>query len=459
MRRLSLDVRGLLPTAKEAQAFLADQAPSKRAKLIDRFLASPEYARAWGLKMADLLRINREVLSPEQATAYSQWVFESVKANMPYDRFVTELLTASGSTSEVQPANFFRVTSDTKTVTETVAQVFMGARIMCAQCHNHPYESWTQDHYYQMASAFHEVDRNIAGGSKKKKLPAPGSTVTIGRTPGRAMSNPRTGIEQKPWPTDVVRTGDEDRRVAFATWLTSTNNKDFARVAVNRIWSHLMGRGLVEPVDDFRSSNPAVNIEVLDALAADFVTAGFDRKHIIRVILNSQTYQRGTETNKFNETDQALFSHARVRLLSAEQLQDAITRLCEGDDGAEQPASRYMTQQPYPHLTTFLKAFGQPERKTACACERREEASLDQALQLMNSALIRDKVARAGKRFGALPDNELAEQLYLSAFSRLPGPRERTAIQQHLESVDDRGHAIEDIVWALINTNEFMFQH
>ncbi|MDA1049691.1 MAG: DUF1549 and DUF1553 domain-containing protein [Planctomycetota bacterium] len=494
LRRLSLDVRGLLPTAEEAKAFLADDTSDKRQKLIDQFLDAPEYARSWGLKMADLLRINREVLSPDQATAYSQWVSKSVETNMPYDRFAAELLTASGSTSQVPPANFFRVTSDTKMVTETVAQVFMGSRIMCAQCHNHPYESWTQDNYYQMASAFHEVDRNLSDESKKKELPAPGSEVTISRTPGRAMSNPRTGIEQKPWPTHVIRSVDEDKRVAFVQWLTSADNTYFARVAVNRIWSHLIGRGLVEPVDDFRSSNPPVNVELLDALANDFAASGFDRKHILRVILNSQTYQRSSDTNKFNETDEELFSHARVRLLSAEQMQDAITRLCDGGDqfakfeqelaAAEVELNRgdlddatreekektraaarqrfesyYMTQQPYPHLTTFLKAFGQPERKTACECERREEASLDQALQLMNSGLIRDNVNRARERLQTLPDHQLVEQLYSSAFSRAPRPQERMAVLSHLESAEDRGQAIENVVWALINTNEFMFQH
>ena len=492
LRRLSLDVRGLLPTPNEVTEFLADDACDKREKLIERFLDSPEYARFWGLKMADLLRINQTVLSPEQATAYSRWVFESIETNEPYDQFVTKLLTAAGDTSEVQPANFFRVTSDTKMVTESVAQVFMGSRIMCAQCHNHPYESWTQDNYYQIASAFHEIERTLGG--EKKKLPAPGSDVTIGLMPGRAMSNPRTGIEQPPWPTNVHRSPEEDNRVAFVRWLTSPDNAYFARVAVNRIWSHLMGRGLVEPVDDFRSSNPPVNVELLDALAQDFAKSGFDRKEITRTILNSQTYQRSSDAIKFNETDDELFSHVRVRLLSAEQLQDAITRFCDGDDrfqqleqeladakielarddldaatreeavkghdaARQQLSSYYMTQQPYPHLTTFLRAFGQPERVTACVCERRSEASLDQTLQLMNSELVRKLVKRAQVRLAPLLDEELAEQVYLSALGRPSREQERTEIRKHLEAADNRGEAIEDLVWALVNTNEFMFQH
>ncbi|MDG2384750.1 MAG: DUF1549 and DUF1553 domain-containing protein [Pirellulaceae bacterium] len=490
LRRVSLDIRGLLPTVAEARTFLSDKNPHKRSTLIDRWLESPEYASHWSLRMADLLRINRESLSKDRATAYSSWVADSIADNMPYDRFVRELLTASGTTSEVPAANFYRVAPETKQVSESVAQIFMGSRIMCAQCHNHPYESWTQDNYYQIASAFHEVDRSV--DDPKKKLPAPDNEVTVGLTTGRRLSNPRTGIEQKPWPTELERQENEDSRIAFANWLTSSDNPYFARVAVNRIWSQLMGRGIVEPIDDFRSSNPAANDQLLDALAADFINAGFDRKHIIRKILNSQTYQRKSETTPFNKSDETLFSHARIRLLSAEAIQDAIRRLCEGATAWEQLTAKvnaietslpkddsdasselrtelnkakqkragyFMTQQPYPHLTTFLKAFGQPERKTACACERRDEVSLDQALQLMNSPLIRQQVNHARQRFGQMSDQELTDQLYLSAFSRFPKPQEVQAILDHLEATHDREQAIEDIVWALINTNEFLFQH
>ena len=490
LRRLSIDVRGLLPTAEEARDFLKDTSASKRAAIIDRYLDSPEYARFWSLRMADLLRISQDSLSPERAAAYSDWVFQSVESNVPYDQFVSELLTASGKTSQIQAANFFRVTSDTKQVGETVAQVFMGSRIMCAQCHNHPYESWTQDNYYQIGAAFHEVDRKPTDGKKADNE----KEIEVSLTLGRAMSNPRTGVEQKPWPIDVERAANEDKRIAFARWLTSGDNSYFSRVAVNRIWAHLMGRGIVEPIDDFRSSNPPVNSELLNALASDFVDSGFDRKHLIRTILNSSTYQRGSRANEFNATDEKLFSRARIRLISAERIQDAVTRLCDGedrlgkwqavidaaqsqladpdidaefrdevkkkrDDARKKMDSYFMTQQPYPHLTPFLKAFGQPERKTACACERREEVSLDQALQLMNSDLIRERVAAARVNFEMLSDNELAERLYLNAFTRLPSASERATVAEHLNASKDRGQAIEDLVWALINTNEFLFQH
>ena len=517
LRRVSLDVRGLLPTVAETKEFLADQSPTKRAALIERLLNSPEYARFWGLRLSDLLRINKDKLAPDRAAAYSRWVFDSVERNVPYDRFVTELLTAKGDTADAPAANFFRTTSDTKMVTETVAQLFMGSRVLCAQCHNHPYESWTQDNYYQIGAAFHELDRTVIPNEmaksddpkrkgKKKKEPRD-EDMMIALSPGRTMTNPRTGILQKPWPTDVERAKDEDKRLAFARWLTSRDNPFFARVAVNRMWAALLGRGLVEPIDDFRSSNPAVNVELLDALAKEFIESGFDRKHVLRRILNSRTYQRSSNTNRFNETDELLNSHARTRMLTAEQMQDAVRRLCDGpeclpelqaemlateeklqaalkehadeqaapvleatkrrDEARSRVDGYYMTQQPYPHLTSFLTAFGQPPRETACACERREEANLDQALQLMNSDLIRDQVAHAAGRFeqkfvgvaGKPPNDTLIRDLYLAAFCREPREVELAKLIAHLEAGPNRRQAIEDLIWAVINTNEFMFQH
>ncbi len=510
IRRLSLDVRGLLPTVDETKTFLADNRNDKRAQLIDQFLQSPAYAAYWSLRMADLLRINHDKLSPENAADFSRWVRETVNQNLPYDKFVTQLLTATGRTSEVKPANFFRVTDDTKMVAETVTQLFMGSRIMCAQCHNHPYERWTQDNYYQIAAAFHQIDRvPLADGQplgKKGRTDKKVADQRIAPTADGHMSNPRTGIVQQPWPTNVDRSAGEDRRLAFANWLTEKGNPYFARVAANRIWAQLFGKGLVEPIDDFRSSNPSVNTELLDALAIEFEESDFDRKHVLRLILNSHTWQRSSETNDFNETDDTLFSHSRIRLLSAEQIQDAITRLCDHryeetsaeivalalqleklknaadpaptteaqtEDAAEKlgavqkelSAARqrlqdyFMTQQHYPHLTPFLKAFGQPERKTACACERRDEVSLDQALQLMNSPLIREKVAHGANRLQELPDDQLIQELYLAAFARVPLDTEKETVTGFIGAAANRRQAIEDVVWSIINTNEFMFQH
>ena len=511
IRRVSLDVRGLLPTLDETTAFVADPSPTRRAVLIDRYLDSPEYAGFWGLRLADLLRISKDKLSPDRAAAYSRWVAQSLARNEPYDQFVSALLTSSGDTDDHPAANFFRTTSDTKTVTETVAQLFMGSRVMCAQCHNHPYESWTQDNYYQIAAAFHEVERKVIpsdpkqepskGKKKRKKGDTKDEEMVIDLSPGRTMSNPRTGVVQKPWPTDVIREQDEDKRRGFARWLTARENPFFARVAANRMWAALFGRGLVEPIDDFRSSNPSVNVELLDTLAQEFADSGFDRKSLLRKILNSRTYQLSSETNRFNESDDLLNSHFRTRLLTAEQMQDAVRRLCDGperllelqtelkvaeanlqsviaehpdeqsapvveatrkrDEARTRGDSYYMTQQPYPYLTSFLTAFGQPPRETACACERREEANLDQALQMMNSELIRGQVAHAAGRFERQKksNEDLIRDLYLAAFSRLPREVEVTKLTAHLANSSNRQQSIEDVIWALMNTNEFMFQH
>ncbi len=510
-RRLSLDVRGLLPTVAETEEFLADRGANKRSAWIDRFLESPEHARFWGLRLSDLLRINRQKLSEERAGAYSRWVFDSFANNQPYNEFVRELLTSGGNTDEHPAANFFRVTGDTNTVTETVAQLFLGSRVLCAQCHNHPYESWTQDNYYQIGAAFHELDRKaikvdgmeeVANGKRKKKKSndSRDAEMVIAVTAGRSLANPRTGVVQKPWPTDVERGKDEDKRRAFAEWLTAAGNPYFARVEVNRIWAHLLGRGLVEPIDDFRSSNPAVNVELLDTLAEDFVKAGFDRRHTLRVILNSRTYQRASQTNDSNTDDDILCSHARTRMLSAEQMQDAITRVCAGTEGLEKikaelaateanleslrlidgereesPAiaaavkqrdgsqarldGYFMTQQPFPLQTSFLAAFGQPPRETACACERRSDTNLDQALQLMNSGLIRSQIQQGAVRLERLGNEALLDELYVAAVCRPPTGKERARLLGYLQASQDRRQAIEDVVWAVLNTNEFMFQH
>jgi hypothetical protein len=224
---------------------------------------------------------------------------------------------------------------------------------------------------------------------------------------------------------------------------------------VNRIWANLFGHGLVEPIDDFRSSNPAVNNKLLNELAAEFAKSGFDRRHLLRLILNSHTYQRSDKTNEFNATDESLGSHTIVRLLSAEQIQDAVQMLCNGPTDLKD----LMTQQSYPHLTSFLKAFGQPERKTACACERRDEVSLDQALQMMNSRLVRDRVSIGARRFAKEADETVAEAIYLAAYSRRPTDREKKTVLDFITSSDDRNRAIEDIIWSILNTNEFIFQH
>lgn len=312
IRRVSLDLTGLLPTAGATREFLRDDSKAKRSTLIDRLLASEEHARFWAQKQADLMRVNVHLLPDGRADLFSSWIIDSFRKNQPFDQFAREVITAGGDTKVVAPANFFFAIENTNDVTESTSQVFMGSRINCAKCHNHPFENWTQDDYYRIGAVFARVARN---------------GDLIGVADSGEMLHPTSGKVMRPWglPKNVEPDSlKEDRRVAFADWLTSKENPYFAKVEVNRIWSHVFGTGIVNPVDDFRSSNPPSNVELLDALSDEFLRSGFDRRHIVRTICNSLAYQRSTETNATNENDDLLFSRARPRLLAAEQILDAV---------------------------------------------------------------------------------------------------------------------------------------
>ena len=691
IRRLHLDLTGLLPPIAAVEAFLAADNADKRGALIDRVLDSDEFSRFQALRMADLLRVNPKVLTDGRARLFANWISESIQRDMPFDQLVTQLLTSSGDSKRVPPANYFAAIGSVQEITEATAQLFMGSRIACAKCHNHPFENWTQNDYYSLGAVFSHLKRD-------------GGVISPQRTTG--MANPRTGRTMQPWGT--VRTpktprpvaAGSDARQAFSTWLTAQANPFFARVEVNRIWAHLMGRGIVEPVDDFRSSNPPSNVALLDALAADLVAQRYDRKSLFRAICNSRAYQRSTATSKLNEQDQELFSHQRVRLLTAEQLTDAIglvtgsvapiaavsnkvataradidkvrrrldaeqpdweaqhltaaaavpfwrggfwespqfgakdageafaavrppemqmlrsvqaidapgngwtvlpdrrhadsiqfpktgaaarylyhpvyaNRPCkvqlrvtaddglkawqngqlvyaqhqvtenpdiylkeitldeglnlflfkpvnkggayhfhvlfqyQGDEGEPAPQfpdvpgyylqvmhrpvddraphqvralrdfrlrqddqlsqlrkilrdgglEDYATQRPLPQETAFLKAFGQPERVSPCLCDRSSEPSLDQALQLLNGKHVFDQVQNSLQKYGPLEPAELIRNLYLTAFSRYPSPAESESTTAFLASSANRDEAIRDLVWAIVNTQEFMFQH
>lgn len=692
IRRLYLDLTGLLPPPPDVAEFLSDNAVDKRTRWIDRVLDSDEFPRFQALRMADLLRVNPKVLTDGRARLFANWLAQSMKQNMPFDELVAQMLTATGDSKLVPQTNYFAAIGTVQEVTEATAQLFMGSRIQCAKCHNHPFENWTQNDYYSLGAVFSHLTRD-------------GGIIRPQQTSG--MANPRTGQTMKPWGTTRTEktprpiAAGNDARQAFSQWLTADTNPFFARVEVNRIWAHLLGRGIVEPVDDFRSSNPPANGALLDALAADFVDSGYDRTSIFRVICNSRAYQRSTATTPFNQQDTELFSHQRVRLLTAEQLTDAIglvtgavapiaslsqevaqartaidvrleqlnalqttweqehllnarkapfwrggfwesaafparngkeafdasrppevgmltslaaledhqngltvnterkhpdsiqfpkggatsryvyhpviaNRACRvqmhvtADDGlkawqngkqvyAQQqvtdnpdvylqelslvkglnlflfkpvnkggayhfhiklthlpaegekagpipnlagyhlgvmhlPADQrtpqqaqalrafyyrqdaelsglrktlnaegldhYATQRPLPKETTFLKTFGQPQRISPCVCDRSNEPSLDQALQLLNGKHVFDQVQKSLQRYGPLQDSrELVQQLYLAAFSRHPSAAESKSSVAFLTASANRDDAIRDLVWAIINTQEFMFQH
>ncbi len=677
LRRVTLALTGLLPSAVEARAFLTDRAPDKRARCVDRLLETEEFARFWALKKADLLRVSPQHLPGGRAEGLAGWLTGAVRANVPYDRFARELLTAAGDSRLTPAAGYFVAIPTPEERTEMTAQVFLGSRVECARCHNHPFENWTQRDYYRIAAVF-------ARTQTENGVVQP---VSRGET-----QHPTTRETMLPWGIRRPEEDRGDRRIAFATWLTSPENPYFARVEVNRMWAELLGRGIVEPVDDFRSSNPAANPALLEFLAQEFVRSGYDRKLVLRLICNSQTFQRAAQTTPFNETDETLFSHFRVRLLSAEALQDAIalaTRTLPTGDalgpavaalhqeqaqrkavlasaeaawthartaevtalpvrlgiwsvagpyradsveagrqtqlgpertpgdtlpalsdgkwtarpdwedgvpamlsldgawitylarsitsdaarnitvqvqandavdvwlngtvqtgragpggqrtlalrrgenrllvkvisgtpratftfratreemhlpaglngllssvvaalaapiGSRSPQQRaaieqaflaaddrfrraqeladrleqrldYASQRPYPERSTFTAAFGQPRRDTACTCERSTSPTLLQALELLNGG-VPYQAAQAGVvHYVKFPDKRLIEELYLSALSRYPTRAERESALRFLMREGERTERVLDLLWTIVNTREFLFQH
>ena len=460
MRRIYLDVIGVLPEVAQVEAFLNDTSSEKRSRLIDQLLERPEYARFWALKWADVLRVKRQSVTAAGVWKYYQWLVRSVENNVSFDELARQLLTAKGSTYTNPAANYYRAATNPNDCAETTAQLFLGVRIGCAKCHNHPFERWTQDNYYGLAAFFNRVQR--------KESHRPGELV-VWMARGGEVTQPRTGQRMKPWlplAGDVDDAGPRDRREIFAEWLTREDNPFFARVAVNRIWAQVIGRGIVDPVDDFRDSNPPCNSELLDALARDFVDSGFDQKHILRTILNSRTYQLSSVANDFNKDDNKYFSRAQVRMLSAEQILDAIchvTGVAETFEGM--PVGTRATQLPSPDVKhDFLKIFGQPERRTTCACERSTESNLSQALQLFNGPLVDGKLQHGQNRFrrmvaGGMSNEEILRHLYLAARCRYPSDAETDAAVTYISEKEDRIQALEDTCWALMNTDEFLFQH
>ena len=461
IRRVYLDVIGILPTLEEVTAFAADQDPNKRDKAVDQLLDRPEYSKFWALKWGDLLRLTSGQVTNEGVYKYYRWVERSFRENKPYDQFATELLTATGSTFSNPAANFYRTSKDMNDCVETISQVFLGARLQCAKCHNHPFERWTQDNYYGMAAFFNRVQRKNTKRANE---------MFIFVSQSGEVTQPRTQQQMKPWVPgqgDIENPNEFDRRLDFAKWLTEPDNPFFAKIEVNRIWSQVFGRGIVEPADDFRDTNPPSNALLLDQLAQDFVDNGYDRKKILATILKSRTYQTSYQPNDFNEDDTKYFSHYQPRLLSAEQLLDAIchvTQVAESFGGL--PAGTKATHLPAPDLVNneFLKIFGQPERQTVCACERTNESNLSMAIQFFNGPLIYGKLKDESNSFrksmtDGKSNTEIITLLYNLAVCRNPSDTELKASLEHIESKEDRVEALEDICWAILNMKECLYQH
>jgi hypothetical protein len=464
VRRAYLDVIGILPSIEETQAFVGSENPAKRSALIDALLDRPEYAEFWALKWGDLLRLRNARMTAGGVHKFNRWLVRALRTNMPYDQFARALLTADGNTFSNPPANYYRAAADTNDCTEITSQLFLGIRIQCAKCHNHPFERWTQNNYYGIGAFFQRVQRKSIGPPN-----VGAQEIVIWSAREGEVTQPRTGKQMKPWlplKGDADLPAEEDRRPIFAAWLTMPDNPFFARAGANRLWGHLMGRGIVEPVDDFRDSNPPSSAALLDALAQDFASHGFDFKHVIRTVMNSRTYQLSSRKNDFNKDDVMYFSHSHTRLLSAEQLLDAICQVTGIDEKyAGLPQGTHATQLPSPDVeNSFLKTFGQPARETACQCERSVDSNLSQALQMINGPLVQSKVGDAKNRLrqaaaAGKSNEEIIRELYLAALCRPPSELEMTAAAKHVTASDDRMRGLEDVCWALLNANEFLFQH
>jgi hypothetical protein len=465
IRRASLDVTGQLPTPAEVRRFLADTDPDKRNRLIDELLDRPAFADWWALKWSDRLGCNQRFVGKIGAHKYHEWVREQMAANVPEDELARQILTASGGNYGRPAAGFYRRLRDPQARAEEVAQLFLGVRVQCAKCHNHPGENITQDDYYGLAAFFARLAFRDGPFFVQKY----DKEETVYATRTGELSHPRTGKPVAPkflgGPAPAIPAGT-DRRDAFAQWLTAPDNPFFARNAANRVWYHLLGRGVVDPVDDFRGSNPPSNPELLDALADDLVRHGFYRKHLIRTILRSRTYQLSWQPTTTNADDEQYFSHARVRPLQAEQLLDAIgaaTGVAERFAGF--PAGTPAVALPDGELRhPFLEAFGRPARAMACECERGTETTFGQALHLVGSPVVQDKLGSASGQVAKLiaagtPDAEVIDELFLATLSRFPTAEEKATLLERFQKASaQRRRTAEDVLWALINHREFLFQ-
>ncbi len=477
IRRVTVDIAGRLPTPDEAKKFLASTNGAKRDRLIDRLLASPDYADYFANKWASLFRNKRGDGTHTRGTyAFHGWIRDSLAANKPFDQFVREILAASGDMGQNPPVAWYRQVREATTQLEDTAQLLLGQRLQCAQCHHHPYEKWSQADYYSFAAFFSRVGRK--GGSQ------PGEEVIFHKRGSAEAMNKKTKQPVKPAGLGAVPaalTPDDDPRQALVDWMTGKENRYFARSLVNRYWKHFLNRGLVEPEDDMRETNPPTNPELLDAMGRHFVDSGYDLKDLVRTICRAQTYQLSALPNQYNAVDKQNYSRYYPERLTAEVLFDAVNQVTKSEakwDGLPVGTRAVcLPDNSFNASAYFLQVFGRPESASACECERSQDASLAQSLHLLNSKDIQAKLADDKGRAASLvaepdrSDEDKVRELYQWAFSRDPKPEELQIAKAHLEkgadrSSDEKGNpvngkrqAFEDIVWALLNTKEFLFNH
>jgi hypothetical protein len=467
LRRVRLDLCGKLPTPDEVRAFVTDPRPDKRARLVDRCLADPDHAAYFALKWGTILR-NAANSGMKQggepaAYAFATWLRDMIAANRPYDEFVREIVTASGDWAEAPAVQWFYQMSDDPLhqPTADTAQIFLGLRLQCARCHHHPFERWGQDDYYGLAGFFGRMT------SKSFGLGPP--TFFAGRRTTTSEINPRTGKAPEPKPLDgpvlSIPPGDDPRR-HLADWMTRPDNPFLARAVVNRIWGHLFGRGLVEPIDDLRETNPPSNPELLDALARDFVAHRFDVRYLIRTICNSRVYQLSSEPTDENVQDRQNFARYYSKRLIAEVLLDAIDQ-ATGTKTEFNKMPKHARAVDLPHEafeSYFLDVFDRPQRVSPCECARSGSASLGQVLHLVNSPELEDKIASDKGRVARLveqklPSGKAVEELYLATLGRFPTAAEQARVIEHLGRNPDTRRVLEDVLWSLINSKEFLLNH
>ena len=475
IRRASLDLTGQPPTVERTRAFLADTAPSKqkREKLVDDLIASESFAEHWANKWADLLQCNSESLGQKGVWVFRQWIREQVACNKPYDQFVRELLLAEGSTYKQPAGNYYAVLREPGKITEDVSQTFLGVRFNCAKCHDHPFEKWTQNQYYQFGAFFSrlaikrgtlgsEVIRNVTGDPMR----VTGEEIVYVNYNGGEVKHPKTDVNVAPKvpfgeAKDVK--DDPERRQAFVEWLASKDNPLFGKAMANRVWSYFFGRGIIDPVDDIRGSNPPSNPALLDALTEDFVSSGFDVRKLMATICKSRTYQLSIQKTKWNEDDTINFSHATPRRLSAEQMLDAVA-VATGTKPKfkDVPVGLRAAELPDGMVkgNDFLSLFGRPKRQSACECERTSNVSLAHALSLINGTTIGEAVSAKDSSIAKLvecekDDQKLVEEIYLSCLSRPPTPQETAAVD--LSASTSRLEVAQDLAWALMNSPAFLF--
>jgi hypothetical protein len=473
IRRIYLDLTGSLPKPAEVKEFLADQAKDKRDKLIDRLLETPEYSYLFANKWADVLRVKRRG-QPDRAAgtfAFHSWIRESIAKDKPYDQFAREILAATGDENQAPPTVWYKELQNPQEFVDDVAQVFLGLRIACAQCHHHPYEKWSQDDYWGMAAFFGRLGRKnvqVLGGVANQQSQR---QVIFNRGNGNVV-NKRTGAAAKIQPLDgepMDIASDDDPRHKLVDWMANPKNPFFARAVANRYWSHFFGRGIVDPIDDMRVTNPPTNPELLDALAKELVDSKFSLKHLVKVIVKSRTYQLSSAPNDFNKHDKQSYARFYPRRMSAEVLYDAVSQVTStpaafgGLPTDKHAPNRAIMLPDEAFASYFLDVFGRPQRISACECERVSEANLAQALHLLNSQEIQNKLTAGNGRAALLandkrPDAEKVDELFMWVFSRMPSAEHRQVAIEHINrNMANKKQAYENLLWALINTKEFVF--